>query len=117
MEFLVDECAGPSLVSWLRRHGHDVVSVYEVARGADDAMVLAQAVAERRILVTADKDFGMRVFKERKPHCGVVLLRLHDERAPNKLLVMERVLEQCSDRLADNFLVATEKAIRISGGP
>ena len=58
----------------------------------------------------------MRIFKEREPHRGVVLLRLRDERTPNKILIMERVLEQCSDRLADNYLVATEKAIRISGG-
>ena len=114
MEFLIDECAGPSLARWLRNQGHNVVSVYETARGADDGTVLSMAVDQSRVLITADKGFGERIFKSRAQHCGVILLRLRDERPAGKIRVVQRILHECSDRLADNFLVATEKSIRIT---
>jgi hypothetical protein len=34
MRFLVDECTGPAVASWLRQQNHEVFSVYEQARGA-----------------------------------------------------------------------------------
>jgi predicted nuclease of predicted toxin-antitoxin system len=40
MKFLVDECTGPSVASWLRDNGHEVFSVYEDARGAEDDIIL-----------------------------------------------------------------------------
>ncbi len=64
MRFLVDECTGPSVARWLREAGHDVFSVYEEARGIDDDTVIARAVAENRIIVTNDKDFGEKVYRD-----------------------------------------------------
>ena len=62
MKFLVDRCAGRRLENWLREPGHDVVESSE--RGADpgDLTLLQWAAAEKRILVTLDKDFGQIVF-------------------------------------------------------
>jgi predicted nuclease of predicted toxin-antitoxin system len=68
MRFLVDECTGPSVARWLREQGYDVFSVYEQARGLDDASVMALAVREGRILITSDKEFGTRVVRDRQPH-------------------------------------------------
>lgn len=36
VRFLVDECTGPKVAAWLREIGHEVLSVYEEARGLDD---------------------------------------------------------------------------------
>lgn len=72
MRFLVDENAGPSVARWLRGQGHDVLSIYESARGLSDSEVMRLAVDEKRILITSDKDFGDRVYRERQPHRGVV---------------------------------------------
>ena len=83
MRFLVDECTGPAVARWLREHDHDVFSVFEQARGMDDDEVIDKAFVEDRILITNDKDFGEKVFRERRPPRGVVLLRLDDERFPN----------------------------------
>jgi predicted nuclease of predicted toxin-antitoxin system len=48
----------------------------ELSPGAGDDEVLTMSVAERRILVTFDKDFGEMVFRRgRKATCGVILLR------------------------------------------
>jgi predicted nuclease of predicted toxin-antitoxin system len=114
MRFLVDECTGPTVARWLREQGHDVFSVFEQGRGMDDDEVIHKAFTENRILVTNDKDFGEKVHRERRPHRGVVLLRLEDERAANKIGVLQRLLDNHASRLADQFVVVTETAVRFA---
>lgn len=114
MRFLVDENAGPSVAGWLRRQGHEVFSVYEAARGVDDEQILQKAFVEHWIIITSDKDFGEKIYREQWPHRGVVLLRLDDERAANKTAVIQRLLENYSDRLADTFVVVTESRVRFA---
>lgn len=113
MRFLVDECTGPSVARWLREQGHDVFSVYEEARGAEDDWLLAKAHAEGRILVTNDKDFGEKAVREGKPHKGIIILRLKDERTENKIRVMKRLLQQHATDLEDNLVIATDTTVRI----
>jgi predicted nuclease of predicted toxin-antitoxin system len=61
----------------LRQRGHDVLSVKEALRAANDAAILARAQAEHRIVVTHDKGFGELAFRYGLPaDCGVGLLRL-----------------------------------------
>ena len=92
MRFLVDECTGPAVAKWLRSSHHDVFSVYDEDRGLDDESIIEKANRENYILITNDKDFGELVFHMRKAHKGVILLRLEDERAENKIAVLRRVL-------------------------
>ena len=113
MRFLVDECTGPAVAKWLRSSHHEVFSVYDEVRGLDDESIIEKANRENYVLVTNDKDFGELVFRKRKPHKGVVLLRLEDERSENKIAVLHRVLESYSDKLSDNFIIVTEKTVRI----
>jgi len=114
MRFLVDECTGPAVARWLRRQGHEVFSVYEEARGMDDEDIIRKAFAEDWILVTNDKGFGEKVYRERHPHKGIVLLRLDDERARNKIETMRRLLEGHEGRLADRFVTVTETRVRFT---
>lgn len=97
MRFLVDECTGPSAARWLQEQGHDVFSVYDEARGND-------------------KDFGERIYRERQPHRGVILLRLDDERAAVKINVLRQLLASHADRLPDQYVVVTETRVRFAGG-
>lgn len=73
MRFIVDECTGPSVARWLEEQNYEVFSVYDEARGADDDTLLAKAFVEDWILITNDKDFGEKVYRERLPHKGVIL--------------------------------------------
>jgi predicted nuclease of predicted toxin-antitoxin system len=114
MRFLVDECTGPAVALWLRERHHDVFSVFEQGRGMGDDEVIHQAFSENRILITNDKDFGEQAYRERRPHRGVVLLRLEDERAESKIAVMQRLLDNHACRLADQFVVVTETAVRFA---
>lgn len=114
MRFLVDECTGPAVARWLREQQHKVFSVYEEARGMDDDEIVQKAFVENRILITNDKDFGEKIYRERRPHRGVILLRLNDERAAIKIDVMRRLLAGYADRLADHFVVVTETRVRFA---
>ncbi|MBM4031430.1 MAG: hypothetical protein FJ291_06535 [Planctomycetes bacterium] len=114
MRFIVDECTGPAAARWLRRQGHEVFSVYEQARGMDDTAIVGKAHAENWILITNDKGFGEKVYRERRPHRGVVLLRLDDERAAVKIATLRSLLASYADQLPDRFVVVTEDRVRFA---
>lgn len=113
MRFIVDESTGPTVAGWLTEKGNDVFSVYDQDRGSDDIKILKRAYAENRIVITNDKGFGELAYKLGLPHKGVILLRLDDERAKAKIACLENLLNSYSDKLKNNFVVVTEKSIRI----
>lgn len=114
MRFLVDECTGPAVADWLRLQGHNVFSIYDEARGLGNDAVLQRANDEDRILITNDKDFGEYVFRERRPHKGVIVLRLDDERARSKIDALRRLLEAYSHDLPGRFVVVREARVRFA---
>ena len=114
MRFIVDECTGPVVARWLQSQGHDAFSVYELARGISDEEIAEKAATQDRIVITNDKGFGERTFREGRRHAGIVLLRLKDERSTCKIEALRRLLESHPARLEGNFVVVTEKAVRIS---
>ena len=114
MRFLVDECTGPAVARWLRERKHEVFSVYEEARGMEDDDIIQKAFDENWILITNDKGFGEKVYRERRPHRGVVFLRLDDERAASKIEMLRRLLELYAARLPDQFVVVTETRVRFA---
>lgn len=102
------------MANWLREQGYEVFSVYEQARGMEDEEIIAKAFDEDWILITNDKDFGEKVYREKQPHRGVVFLRLKDERAMNKIETIRQLLAAYTDRLADSFVVVTETSVRFA---
>ena len=69
MLLLLDENVPIATVRALRAAGHDVYSATESSAGAPDELLLARADAERRLLITFDRDFG-----ELAVRCVVALL-------------------------------------------
>ncbi len=112
MRFLVDESAGQALAKWLVDQGHEVYSVFEQARGERDEVLINKANEENWILVTSDKDFGELVYRQRRPHKGVILFRLDDYRLENRINVISRLIDQYGDRIDDNFVVVEENRVR-----
>lgn len=72
------------------------------------------AFEAKRILITNDKDFGEMIFRERREHCGVIFLRLDDERSVKKIAVLRRLLVNHSDRLPSRFVTVTGSKVRFS---
>lgn len=104
MHFIVDESAGTAIVEYLRQAGHDVVAIHETKPQAADEEVLDLAAAGNRILVTNGSG---------KAHSGILLLRLRDESSSNRVRVIRGVVEKHADRLEGNYVVATERGIRV----
>jgi len=112
MRFLVDECTGPAVAEWLRQQGHNVVSIYAQARGSADDAIMQKADDEARVLITNDKDFGAKVFRDRRSHHGVILLRLDDERSACKIEVLSHLLASHAERLVGSFVVVSERRVK-----
>jgi len=117
MRFLVDECTGPAVASWLRDNGYEVFSVFEEARGMNDDDIIQKAAAENWMLITNDKDFGEKVYRDGRLHRGVILLRLEDERSASKIKVLSLLFQSYMNRLPDSFVVVTERQVRFARQP
>jgi predicted nuclease of predicted toxin-antitoxin system len=114
MRFLVDECTGTKVALWLRQQNYDVFSIFDEARGISDDEIIDRAVSEDRILITNDRDFSSKIFRDHRLHSGVIFLRLEDERAANKIAVLGRLLANYSDNIEGKFVVVTETKVRFS---
>lgn len=79
MKLLLDECVDARIADPLRALGHDVVLVHERDPSAADRKVLALALADTRVLVTADLDFGELLVRTGLRAHGVIVLRLEGE--------------------------------------
>jgi len=114
MRFLVDECTGPNVAAWLRQKGFEVFSIFEDAKGMDDNDIIKTAVEDNWILITNDKDFGDKVYRDGHLHRGIILLRLEDESSASKINVLSYLFENHIDRLSESFVVVTETKVRFS---
>ncbi len=89
--------------------------VADVTPGARDDVVLADAVRDAELVVTADKDFGALVYLGRHAHLGVVLVRMHPVSAH-----VERIARVLSDRrgqLGGAFVVIDARRVRVRRRP
>jgi predicted nuclease of predicted toxin-antitoxin system len=112
MRFLTNENVALSVVDGLRQVGNDVLSAKESMRGQPDTDILARAMAESRVLVTFDKDFGELAFRSRLPaSCGVVLFRITQRGRPEDV---QRVLDALKGRddWSGAFWTVTDTRIR-----
>ena len=114
MRFLVDECTGPNVAAWLRDKDYEVFSIFEDARGMDDDDIIKKAFEENWILISNDKDFGDKVYRDGRLHRGIILLRLEDERSASKIKVLSYLFENHIDRLPESFVVVTETKVRFA---
>ena len=108
MKLLLDTCVWGGAATELRSAGHDVVWSGEWEHDPGDEVILAKAHAERRILVTLDKDFGELVIVLRQPHSGIV--RLVNFPARRQAEVCLRILNAHGAELAAGAMVTAERS-------
>lgn len=112
MLFLADECCHAVIVAALRAAGQDVAHVQETHRGAADEAVIALAAAEKRILITEDKDFGELVFRQGVSVPGLVLLRLTTTDPRRKAERLVGVVAAHAERLIGQHVVVLDSNVR-----
>lgn len=110
-------CANENLpgdcIAALRAAGHDVLWIREIMPGAPDDAVLARALAEQRVLLTFDKDFGDLVFhRGHNASCGIVLFRIATPSAAIVATAVVRALGQRDD-WRGQFSIVEEQTIRM----
>lgn len=84
MRFLIDNALSPAVAGALNTAEHDAVHVRDLdIHRASDAIVFERAERERRILVSADTDFGSLLSTRRASRPSVILFRHGAERRPD----------------------------------
>jgi predicted nuclease of predicted toxin-antitoxin system len=113
MNFLADESVDRPIVERLRRDGHQVSYVAELGPGMPDDDVLNLANQEAALLLTADKDFGEMVFRQRLHTHGVVLIRLAGLLPARKAEIVALAIREHLTELGRSFAVITPGMFRI----
>lgn len=119
MRFLLDMNLPVTMAEWLRAEGHDAAHLREVGleRLPDDE-VMRRAVAENRIPITCDLDFGDILGSSSDAVSSVVLLRLRSLRQMRVRPRLRVALSQCAEVLATGAIVLVEDArIRVRSLP
>ena len=81
MQFLADMGVSQGIVDWLRTEGHDAVHLREQGlHRLPDADIFAKAIAENRIVLTFDLDFGEILALAGANVVSVILFRLNNTR-------------------------------------
>lgn len=114
LRFIVDVGVGKKVEEWLRANGYDVKAARDIYPRAKDSTILQVAASESRMVITMDKDFGELVFKSRKTHAGVLILRLEDATGTEKVEIIKKILHEYEDRIKNKFCVFQDKKLRIS---
>lgn len=113
LRLLANENIAGDVVEALRRAGCEVAWIRDDAPGSPDAVVLSRAVAEQRIVLTCDKDFGDLAFHANLPaNCGIILLRLSSASPAALAAQVVGVLMSRTD-WAGNFAVVEVHRIRM----
>ena len=109
MRFLADMGVDQRIVDWLRTQGHDAIHLREQGlHRAADADIFAKAIAEDRIVLTFDLDFGEILALAGAAVVSVVLFRLYNTRTPFVQKRLEAVLAADATALEKGAIIVVE---------
>ncbi len=115
MRFLCDMGVSLRVVDWLRSQGHDCVHLRdEGLQRLPNGEVFAKAVAEKRVVLTFDLDFGELAAMASGRAASVIVFRLRNARANHVIERLSAALGQIVEPLEEGAVVVIEESrIRI----
>ncbi|WP_214109285.1 DUF5615 family PIN-like protein [Acrocarpospora catenulata] len=120
MNFLIDENLSPRVAELLTKAGHDSVHVRDLdATSAPDTTVMTLAVADGRVIISADTDFGALLAQTRATEPSVILVReLLGLRPPDLVNIIIDHLDVLEPHLQAGAVAAfTTSGIRVRALP
>jgi len=113
LKLLIDESVDAQVAERLEIDGHEVICVWDLAPGVSDEEILSMAAREGACLITADKDFGELVFRMRRLHTGVTLIRLSGLSPERKCKIVSEAVMSHEKEMKNSFMVISPALIRI----
>ncbi len=112
IKFLANVNVEKPLIDFLNEKGFDIKWVTNIDKRMPDDRVCELANSEQRIIITNDKDFGDIVFYQKKIAYGIILLRVKGQKSAEKIVVLDKLLENYQDKIANHFVVLTKTKFR-----
>lgn len=115
MRFVLDMGLARNTAEFLRQHGHDAIHLRDQGlQRLSDEKIVDKALAERRIILTHDLDFGRIVALSRGQLPSVITFRLADMRAAEVNRRLEDVVDRLAALLEEGALISvTDDAVRV----
>ena len=115
MKFLLDMGLAQSTARHLRQQGHNALHLRDQAlQRLTDDQIIAKAVAEERIVLTHDLDFGRFIALGGYQAPSVITFRLSDMRAPQVNRRLAEVLARFAPQLLEGAMISvTDQSIRV----
>ncbi len=119
MRLLCDMGVSLKVLDWLRSQGHDCVHLRDEAlQRLPNGEVFTKAIAEDRIVVTFDLDFGELAAMASGQVASVIVFRLRNTRADHVIKRLAIALEQSDTPLREGAIVVVEESrLRIRALP
>ncbi len=112
IKFLANVNVEKPLIDFLNEKGFDIKWVTNIDKRMPDDRVCEIANSEQRIIITNDKDFGEIVFYQKKIAYGIILMRVKDQNSSEKIILLDKLLENYLDKIANHFVVLTKTKFR-----
>jgi predicted nuclease of predicted toxin-antitoxin system len=110
--FLADENINPLLVKFLAEEGVDIIAVNDIGLATQpDHVILAEAMAQNRVVLTLDSDFGELTIKQGQPFVGIVYMRPGHLPYTYQKATLDAVLAQKIDVESSFTIVAERKNV------
>jgi len=111
MRFLADVGIGARVVGRPRDNGHDATHLSEEGlQRLPNGEIFDKGIAERRVILTFDLDFGEIAALSRGRKASVVVFRLHNTRSDHVIARLSVVLEESMSALETGAVVVVEES-------
>ncbi|MGN6540124.1 MAG: DUF5615 family PIN-like protein [Ginsengibacter sp.] len=111
-KIVIDVGVGRIIEEWLSLH-YEIISIRKLNHEMPDLDILKLANEKGALIITMDKDFGELIYKQFSFHHGILLLRLEDAVAEEKLSVIQNIFFNSYSRIKNNFSVYQNGKLRI----
>ena len=112
-KIIVDIGVGKIIEEWLSLQKFKIISIRNINPEMPDLEILKLSNKEEALIITMDKDFGELVYKQFSFHHGILLLRLEDAVAEEKLSVIQNIFLNSLSQIRNNFCVYQNGKLRI----